>query len=174
MHLPPLVPWQPSLANPVSSPGRPVRPHQHGGTVRPWLPASLPRQLLARHVPTSLPRLPPLPPLVIASRLSGTVPLGLDSGVSPSSVIASPSRRPRSSPAPPPVVSCGCDYILSFSIYFYVLVSSLLDDYPRSYGSVFPFYLSVERLLSTLIRSSWFVFDIPRVRIRIRVRLVRF
>ena len=60
------------------------------------------------------------------------------------------------------------------SMYFYVLMLSLLDDWARSYGSVFPIYLSVDHSLSTLIRSNWFVFNIPWVCIRIPVRLIRF
>ena len=59
-------------------------------------------------------------------------------------------------------------------MYFYVLMLSLLDDWARSYGSVFPIYLSVDHSLSTLIRSNWFGFNIPWVRIRIPVRLIRF
>jgi len=97
---------------------------------------------------------PPLPPLTIASRLSGSCPL-----------------RPR----------LRCPVILGrrqpllrlwvvvvtmyrhLSMYFYVLMSSLLDDWARSYGSVFSFNLSVDHSLSTLIRSNWFVFDIAFV-----------
>ena len=54
-----------------------------------------------------------------------------------------------------------CYYCLSMC--FRVCMLSLSDDwvrYDRS-GSVFPFYLSVDRSLSTHFRSNWFVFEIP-------------